>query len=116
MKYLLVSIGESEGPGVVDEEDVGVLGHGVGGEDEAPLAAVLAGLDLEVVAAVEGLAGELLEEAAVQRLRQPRGRKQQGVDFGELVVGLDSVGGGGHGYHGGALALSLAAVHSNALQ
>lgn len=61
---LVVSVGESEGPCVIDEEDVGVLGHGIGGENEASHASVLAGLDLEVVAAVEGLAGELLEEAA----------------------------------------------------
>lgn len=62
---LLVNVGESESPRVIYEEDVGVLGHGIRGENEAPHAAILAGLDMEVFAAVEGLGGELLEEAAV---------------------------------------------------
>lgn len=62
---LRVGVGESEGPRVVDEEDVGVPRHGRRREDEAPLAALLARLDLEVIASVKVLAGELLEEAPV---------------------------------------------------
>lgn len=50
---LLVSVGESESPCVINEEDVGVFGHGIRGENEAPHAAFLDGLDLEVVTAVE---------------------------------------------------------------
>lgn len=38
---------------MVNEEDVGVFGHGVGGEDEAAPTAILGGLDLEVGPAVE---------------------------------------------------------------
>lgn len=52
---MFVGVGEAEGPGVIDEEHVRVLGHGVRGEDEPPLTAVFAGFDSEVGPAVEGL-------------------------------------------------------------
>lgn len=54
---------------MVDEEDVGVCGHRVGGQNEAPLAAVFRRLDLEMGPAVEALRQKLLEELAVEGLR-----------------------------------------------
>lgn len=56
--YLFISVGEAESPGVVDEEEVGVLIHGVRGEEEPPLTSfllLLAGLDLEEGPTIEGL-------------------------------------------------------------
>lgn len=58
---LVVSIGESESPSVIDEEEVGVGGHEIGSKKEASLATILAGLNLEKVATVEGLRRELQE-------------------------------------------------------
>jgi len=72
---LFVCVGESESPRMIHEEDVGVRFHRRRRENKAPLTAALAWLDLKVAAAVEGLAGELLEEAPVQALRQPRRSK-----------------------------------------
>lgn len=51
---------------MIDKEDVGVFGHGVGGQNKTPLTAVLGGLDLEVGPAIEALRKKLLEQLAVQ--------------------------------------------------
>lgn len=51
---------------MINEEDVGVLGHRIRGEDESSFTSFLAGFDLEVFAAVEGVGGEFLKEAAVK--------------------------------------------------
>lgn len=70
----MVGVGEAESPGVVDEEDVGVLGHEVGGKDETPLTTV-AGFDSEMGTAVEGIRREFPEKLVVQRLGKSRRRE-----------------------------------------
>lgn len=74
---------------MVDEEDVGLLLKGLGGEDEAPLPASLAGLDGKEVAAVEGLGGELAEETPVERRGDAGAGEEDCVDPREVVEILD---------------------------
>lgn len=52
---------------MIDKENVRLLPEEVSREEEAALAASLTWLDGEEVAAVEGFAGELAEELAVER-------------------------------------------------
>ena len=91
--YLLVSIGESKSPGVVNEEDIRVLRHGLRSENELSLRSFVARLDLEKRAAIEGLRGELREELAVQILRESRGLEKKAMDFLKVVVGFNFPGG-----------------------
>lgn len=70
---------------MVDKEDVGLLGHGFGGENELPLPAAIARLNSEEIAAVEGLACELVEEAPVEGGGDAGGGKKETVEFHELV-------------------------------
>lgn len=83
---------------MVDEDNLRLLLHVIGSEDEAPLATVLAGLDLEEAAAVEGVGRELAEELAADRMRDSGGLQEESVDFSEVFeVSYDGGGGGGGG-------------------
>lgn len=80
---------------MIDEEDVGLLVEGRGGEYQATLAAAGAVLDGEKVAAVECLGGELAKEVAVEV------RGDAGDGEGDHVYGGEVVEGQGGGSHGG---------------
>lgn len=91
IRNLFSSIGETKSPGVVNEEHVRLLLHRFGGEQEPPLASVVAWVNLEEIAAVECFRVELLEELAVQRRGQPCGLEEQSMNFHEILEVLDSI-------------------------
>lgn len=58
---------------MVDEEQVGVFGHEIRGEEEAALTSAVAKFDLKVRAAIEALGGKLLIEWTVKQLWEAGG-------------------------------------------
>jgi hypothetical protein len=77
--HLNAGLGEAEGPGMVDEEDVLVRAHALGRRQQQAalpgallLLLVLAWFDAEEGASVEEISGELVEQPLVQGGRHSR--------------------------------------------
>lgn len=86
---LISCIGEAKRPSMVNEEDMGVHRKVVGGEEESTLLSIFARVDVEEVATIEELRGELVEELAVKGGREACRCQQHAMHLHKLLQSPD---------------------------